>query len=130
LKAKFYGQDSLGNWSRIYTLLVYPGIIILTINNPFLRALLSLKIFSLLGDISYSIYLLHFPIQLIIFSANEIFKLHFDYYSKTFFLFNSTVIILISYLSYTYFERPILLYLRTWLKKRKTGPGEGLLNAG
>ena len=130
LKAKFYGQDSLGNWSRIYTLIVYPGIIILAINNPFLRALLSLKIFSLLGDISYSIYLLHFPIHLIIFLANKIFNLHFDYYSKIFFLFNFTVIILISYLSYTYFEKPVLLYSRTWFKKRKTGPGEGLLNTG
>jgi len=130
LKAKFYGQDSLGNWSRIYTLIVYPGIIILAINNPFLRALLSLKIFSLLGDISYSIYLLHFPIHLIIFLVNKIFNLHFDYYSKIFFLFNFTVIILISYLSYTYFEKPVLLYLRTWFKKRKTGPGEGLLNTG
>jgi peptidoglycan/LPS O-acetylase OafA/YrhL len=128
LKATFYGQDSLGNWSRIYTLLVYPGIIILTINNPFLRALLSLKIFSLLGDISYSIYLLHFPLHLIIFSANEIFNLHFDYYSKTFFLFNFTVIILISYFSYTYFEKPVLLYLRTRLKK--TGSGEGPLDTG
>jgi len=130
LKAKFYGQDSLGNWSRIYTLIVYPGIIILAINNPFLRALLSLKIFSLLGDISYSIYLLHFPIHLIIFLVNKIFNLHFDYYSKIFFLFNFTVIILISYLSYTYFEKPVLLYSRTWFKKRKTGPGEGLLNTG
>ena len=130
LKAKFYGQDSLGNWSRIYTLIVYPGIIILAINNPFLRALLSLKVFSLLGDISYSIYLLHFPIHLIIFLVNKIFNLHFDYYSKIFFLFNFTVIILISYLSYTYFEKPVLLYLRTWFKKRKTGPGEGLLNTG
>ena len=130
LKAKFYGQDSLGNWSRIYTLIVYPGIIILAINSPFLRALLSLKVFSLLGDISYSIYLLHFPIHLIIFLVNKIFNLHFDYYSKIFFLFNFTVIILISYLSYTYFEKPVLLYLRTWFKKRKTGPGEGLLNTG
>jgi peptidoglycan/LPS O-acetylase OafA/YrhL len=75
------------------------------------------KRFSFLGDISYSVYLLHFPLQLWIVLLAA--RLHLDasvYYSTRFLGLFFTVLILLSLASYRWLERPAQNFLRRRLK--------------
>ena len=53
------------HWERVMPLLIYPLMILATLNVLYLNKFFSLKPFTYLGDLSYSIYLIHFPVQLI-----------------------------------------------------------------
>ncbi len=73
------------------------------------------KMFSFVGHISYSSYLLHFPLQLIIIlCCSNVDRVAFFNSAYIFFLFFS-VLITISLLSYNYFELPLQKYLRSRL---------------
>ena len=79
------------------------------------------KRLSFVGHISYSSYLLHFPLQLLLVSffgqwiGNRESFFNSDY---TFLIFFA-VLIAISLLSYNYFELPMQRYLRSrWIKKK------------
>lgn len=68
-----------------------------------------------LGDISYSTYLLHFPLQLIFLNIWLIFALNPAwFYSASFIATFFVVLIAVSFLSYHYFEMPMQKYLRSW----------------
>lgn len=76
------------------------------------------KRLAIFGDISYSTYLLHFPLQLII--LNIWLKFAFSpawFYSADFVLAFFAVLILTALLSYHYFELPMQKRLRLILKK-------------
>ena len=72
--------------------------------------------FAWLGNISYSTYLLHFPLQLIfaaaVFSFSPQSKL---FYSLPVWLFFFLVLLPLAAFSYRYFERPCQIFLRTRL---------------
>lgn len=73
---------------------------------------------AFIGDISYSTYLLHFPLQIIFYSI--ITWLNFGvstYYSSFFMVIFFTALISISLLSYNYLEKPAQNYIRKLLKK-------------
>ena len=66
---------------------------------------------SVIGDLTYSTYLLHFPLQLIIIGFIQ----HFDYnlfLGKTFFIIFFIVLLLLSHITYKYFELPSQKYIR------------------
>ena len=75
------------------------------------------KIF-LLSNTSYSIYLIHFPIQLIILIIFDKYSLDLKIFSNflIFFLF-LLLLQLISFCSYLYFENPIRIYINSFYKK-------------
>lgn len=94
----------------VYTLMLYPAIILIILHVNFLKHLLSMRPLSYLGEISYSIYLWHFPIQIIFWTINNYFPINFRSYI-TFFVFVG-ITLLTSSLSYHYFEQPIQDFIR------------------
>ena len=96
----------LGNF-KIY--LFCPSILIffLSIEN-FINNKIIQKIFSNLGNLTYAIYLFHVPLQMLIILNLNIFYFSNDFlYSELFFMIYLLILILISNISYKYFEKPL-----------------------
>ena len=70
------------------------------------------NLFRALGNMSYSAYLLHFPIQLFIAIAYSFFDVPIPIYDYLFFIFFLTLVFVLSHLSFILFEDPIRKYLR------------------
>jgi peptidoglycan/LPS O-acetylase OafA/YrhL len=90
----------------------FPALLILSLRLPPVPRILSLKPFSYLGEISYSIYLLHFPAALAITTIDEIFSLGINYSSAAFFFTYFAAVIIISHITHYYFEKPMQNYIR------------------
>jgi peptidoglycan/LPS O-acetylase OafA/YrhL len=65
-----------------------------------------------LGDITYSTYLTHFPIQLTLLLAAKAGLVHIDYHTRSVFLMFFALLIAVSVPIYYWFERPAQNYLR------------------
>ncbi|MCP5488214.1 MAG: acyltransferase [Verrucomicrobia bacterium] len=66
-----------------------------------------------LGDISYSVYLLHFPLQLYVAIVFGTFTLSRDIYATPLFMFSFyVVLVVLGLVSYRFLERPAQKYLR------------------
>ena len=70
------------------------------------------KKLSLIGDISYSIYLIHFPLILATLMILNIFNLKVDFNSMTIFCTYLIFTFLISFFSYNFLEIPLKKILR------------------
>jgi peptidoglycan/LPS O-acetylase OafA/YrhL len=99
-------------------LALFPALFILALRLRIISALLSLKPLLYLGAISYSIYLTHFPIVLIMATVDKIFSLNTDYSSYLIFFSYAVAVIIISHIVHFYFEKPLQNYIR-----RKSGLG-------
>jgi peptidoglycan/LPS O-acetylase OafA/YrhL len=89
------------------------------------------KRFSSLGDITYSSYLIHFPMQLFI----AIFVIATGSNPRTFqsglgMMFFFIVLIILSFSSFWWFEMPMQHMLRTTLLRRRTGAPSDKLHGG
>jgi len=85
----------------------------------------SLHRWSWIGDISYSIYLLHFPLQLLIMLVLA----HWPYAARAAFFGSPLVFaaffalaIGLAWLSHRYFEMPMQRFLRGWMTRRLAKP--------
>jgi peptidoglycan/LPS O-acetylase OafA/YrhL len=77
------------------------------------------KRFSLLGDISYSMYLIHFPLQLAVVILVIRMKVYRSvFYSPIFFVLFVTVLILLSFASHKYLEMPAQRWIRANFAER------------
>jgi peptidoglycan/LPS O-acetylase OafA/YrhL len=73
------------------------------------------KKLSFLGDISYSSYLLHFPLQLVVAASAGVLGVGSAFfYSRVSLIGFFLLLIGISLLSYHYFERPMQQRIRRW----------------
>jgi len=69
------------------------------------------KSLQIIGDLSYTIYLIHFPLQILLtILNNELFT--FNFYSEYFFLFYIFIIFITSYLVHKFYEYPIKELIR------------------
>ncbi len=67
------------------------------------------------GNMTYSSYLLHFPIQLMIVIGFALAKMRIPLYDETFFVVYLAVTLLASYLAFRYFEAPAQNLIRELL---------------
>jgi peptidoglycan/LPS O-acetylase OafA/YrhL len=78
------------------------------------------KSFSILGEISYSSYLLHFPLQMVFAGVLLSFGVSKDiFYAPMMMLVFFAVLISLSFFSYRFFEIPLQKFLRSKLLKSK-----------
>jgi len=98
-------------------ILVYPLLIMVVLNVSFLNKSMSLAPLIFFGHISYSIFLLHFPIQILIDTATKYFGL--TSYSYAIFYLFIAMTITSSWFTYKYVEAPLMLFLRRRLLARQ-----------
>tara|TARA_B110000003_G_scaffold240350_1_gene246907 strand:+ start:1184 stop:2266 length:1083 start_codon:yes stop_codon:yes gene_type:complete len=103
--------NNINNFTYLFQLFFYPIIIYLFCDISIVNKKIS-NFFSLLGNLTFSSYLLHFPIQILI----KLFYLNIDkeipVLNSYFFIFYLSIVLIISYFSYNYFEYPMKNYIR------------------
>lgn len=76
------------------------------------------KIFSFLGNLTYSAFLIHFPLTLIILIMQGVLNFPNDiYFSYNFFFFYFAILIILSHLSFVYFETKMKNKIRDLILK-------------
>lgn len=104
--------EFFGQWDRVMPMLIYPLSIILTLNLRYLNLALTVRPLTYLGDISYSIYLMHFPVLLILATFMPMAGIVPDYAGWTSMLTFMITTILLSVVSYHFAEKPLQKYIR------------------
>lgn len=87
------------------------GVILLIPSSRLFSFVLNRKPLRRLGDISYSVYLLHYPIQLLFFSLVVGGWVRLDFSSYGVFVFFMSLVVILSALTYRYIELPAKEYL-------------------
>lgn len=114
-----HGKDIAGLLLQKFTtysfaILLFPSTIVTLALLETRRGTLGRRL-ALLGDISYSSYLLHFPLQLVFFAIALSFGVNEGFFSTPVSLIIFfAVLIVISWASYRFFERPC----QSWLRAR------------
>jgi peptidoglycan/LPS O-acetylase OafA/YrhL len=62
LAGQFYSETLIDNYAFVYSVFCFPAIIIAALNIRPLRWVLELRVFRWIGNLSFSIYLLHYPL--------------------------------------------------------------------
>lgn len=106
------GNKILGNWPLVYTIWFYPLAIILALNIKPIYQLLSIRPLTFLGDISYSVYLWNFPVQIAIHTYQVIFHVNINFISRVTFVSIALITISVATLSHYFFERPMRNVIR------------------
>jgi peptidoglycan/LPS O-acetylase OafA/YrhL len=104
--ASVLSYSDRGYWVIVYTFLLFPAFVFLSLSVQFLSRLLSLRPLRYLGKISYSVYLLHFPVLLIYATLCECFNLEINYSDGIIFLSYIILVLICSHLSHFHFEIP------------------------
>jgi len=101
-----------GYWDRVMPILIYPMAIILALNYKYLNIILSVRPLTYLGDISYSIYLLHFPVLLMLATFLPMAGIMPDYTTWTAMLTFMGTTVLLSIVSHHFAEKPLQKFIR------------------
>jgi len=97
---------------------IFPAIVLTVLNSRPLTRVFSLRPLTYLGEISYSIYMIHFPVQIVLATADEILDLGFSPGSIPFFLFYTAIALAFSAASFHLFERRAQAAIRSSLLLR------------
>ena len=110
----FFKLYTLDYW-LVITMLIYVPIILFVFSQDFIKNKITCSIIKVLGNMTYSSYLIHFPLQFSIILIFSYFNINIPFYSNYFFLFYLGLVLTISYLIYYYFELPVQNKIRNYL---------------
>ena len=100
--------------------MLFPSLILIALNFNLVKKVTSLRPLTYLGDISYSVYLWHFPVQLVLITLHEFAKIPFDPSQKKYFISYCILVFLVGSISYRYetiIRRRIReLFLNAWMR--------------
>ncbi|MDR2796410.1 MAG: acyltransferase [Spirochaetaceae bacterium] len=106
--------SSMGYWVVVYSFLLFPALVFVILQIKFMTRLFSIKPLRYLGQISYSIYLIHFPAALATVTTCDFFNIKIDYSKNIAFFAYMALILFLSHLSHFKFEMP----LQAWIRKK------------
>jgi len=107
---------SLDSW---IFLLFYTPILLFCFSGQMVLSLPSQRLLEAAGNMTYSSYLLHFPIQILIALGFSIVRRPIPFYDDLFFASFVAVTLLASYLTYRYFEAPAQALIRSHLSSNQ-----------
>lgn len=111
--------EILGNdIGYLLTFVYYPAIIII-FNNAFLKKIFSCKIFETLGKISYSVYIWHVDLILVLLVFVKVIGLDINLYSNMSMVVFVIICVLIGFVSHYLIEKPVDKFLKKRLKWTK-----------
>jgi peptidoglycan/LPS O-acetylase OafA/YrhL len=113
----FLAYSSMGYWVMVYTFLLFPPLIFVVLRIKLLSRAFSVKPLRYLGQISYSIYLIHFPAAFFIVTADELLDLKINYSKSIVFFAYMALVLLLSHFSHFRFEIPV----QAWIRKKAPG---------
>ncbi len=94
----------------ILVLIIFPTLMLSIIGSNFIKKFLQLKLFVILGAISYSIYLWQFPLELASRLVAGALQTSLPYGQPWFLVIYMTILVIISGLSYKFIEQPTKRY--------------------
>ena len=101
------------NWLTVF-LLIYVPICLILFANIKIQSNHITKILKALGNLTYSSYLVHIPIQLLIILILSQFNIEIPFYSNYFLIFYLAFVLIISRLVFCYYEKPIQNKIRNY----------------
>jgi peptidoglycan/LPS O-acetylase OafA/YrhL len=104
--------SNMGYWVVVYSFLLFPALIFLSLRFKLLSCIFSVKPLRYLGEISFSVYLIHFPTAFIITTVCEYFHFNIDYSSTLVFFTYIAFVLFLSHFSHFYFEMPAQAWIR------------------
>lgn len=107
----------------LHSLVVFPAIVLAALNSAWLTRALSVRPLVYCGEISYSIYMIHFPVQLVLVTLDETFELGLPRASVPFFFGYAAITLALSSASYRLFERPVQAAIRGALGSGRAASG-------
>jgi len=123
----FVVYASMVGYSRLplpliaHSLILFPAIVLATLNSAWLTRIFSFRPFVYVGEISYSIYMIHFPVQIVLVTLDEVLHLGLPRGSPLFFYGYAGITLALSSASYQLFERRVQAAIRTALGVGRTG---------
>jgi len=103
-------------FSALFVMIYAPVIIYLSVQDITVPARLQ-KIVETFGNMIYSTYLVHFPLQLIIALFCTYYRIAIPMYSPVFFIAYNVAVFSLAYLLWYHFERPVQSAIRRWWKE-------------
>jgi peptidoglycan/LPS O-acetylase OafA/YrhL len=115
------GYNRIPLWVLITTFVLFPSLIIFAAYSKPFSKVLAIAPLRYFGDLSYSIYLWHYPVVLIVRNIDNYFNMALDYSNNLFFVGYFLIVIIISHISHYCFENPIQKYIRNKFIGKNSG---------
>lgn len=98
------------------------GCVVFIPSSRILRSVLCRRPLVVLGDISYSIYLVHYPLQLALYSLSQHGAARFDYQSPALMLAYAACVVAVAMFTHRHVELPAQARLLAWVSRAPAQP--------
>ncbi|GIG27203.1 acyltransferase family protein [Cellulomonas denverensis] len=107
------GHEAFGREHSVYTLAIWPLLVIAVLNLRPMSAMLSWRPFAYLGSLSYAIYMCHFPVQLAFVTLDSALGWNLNYSSRLVFAAYVVGTFAVAALAHKFLEMPAQRWLRS-----------------